>query len=169
MIKQLYEIANECIEEMQENKRLIMTLEDGRRHDNDNICHIYNEEIVSLFKSQYSKQQEFEIYCRRKWIYPGQEINPDNLLAFQILETFVSIVNIDQILKLSDFEKIKTNNDFDNLVSAFGTRTLNCGTGNPFCTDFTGNLIECLIDELDEDEIAEVNDILRRNRISRSI
>ena len=67
------------------------------------------------------------------------------------------------------FEKIKTNNDFDNLVSAFGTRTLNCGTGNPFCTDFTGNLIECLRDELDEDEISEVNDILRRNSVSRTI
>jgi len=69
----------------------------------------------------------------------------------------------------SSFEKIKTNNDFDNLVSAFGTRTLNCGTANPFCSDFTGNLKECLRDELDEDEIAEVNDILRRNRVSRSI
>jgi len=67
------------------------------------------------------------------------------------------------------FGKIKTNNDFDNLVSAFGTRTLNCGTGNPFCSDFTGNLIECLRDELDEDEISEVNDILRRNSVSRTI
>ena len=45
MIKQLYEIANKCIEEMQENKRMIMTLEDGRRHGSDNICHICNEEI----------------------------------------------------------------------------------------------------------------------------
>ena len=47
MIKQLYEIANECIEEMRENKRMIMTLEDGRRHDSDNICHICNEEIYT--------------------------------------------------------------------------------------------------------------------------
>jgi hypothetical protein len=46
---------------------------------------------------------------------------------------------------------------------------LNCGTGNPFCSDFTGNLKECLRDELDDDEIAEVNDILRRNGVSRSI
>jgi hypothetical protein len=69
----------------------------------------------------------------------------------------------------SSFKKIKTNNDMDNLMSAFGTRTLNCGTANPFCSDFTGNLKECLRDELDEDEIAEVNDILRRNGVSRSI
>ena len=45
MINQLYEIANECIEEMRENKRMIMTLEDGHRHVRDNICHICNEEI----------------------------------------------------------------------------------------------------------------------------
>ena len=69
----------------------------------------------------------------------------------------------------TSFEKIKTNNDFDNLVSAFGTKTLNCGTGNPFCSDFTGNLKECLRDELSSSEITEVNDILRRNRVSRSI
>ena len=47
MIKQFYEIANESIEEMRENKRMIMTLEDGRRHDSDNICHICNEEIYT--------------------------------------------------------------------------------------------------------------------------
>jgi len=69
----------------------------------------------------------------------------------------------------TSFQKIKTNNDFDNLVSAFGTRTLNCGTGNPFCSDFTGNLKECLRDELDSSEITEVNDILRRNGVSRTI
>ena len=69
----------------------------------------------------------------------------------------------------TSFKKIKTNNDFDNLVSAFGTRTLNCGTANPFCSDFTGDLVACLRDELDEDEIVEVNTILRTNRVSRSI
>lgn len=69
----------------------------------------------------------------------------------------------------TSFKKIKTNNDMDNLMSAFGTRTLNCGTGNIFCSDFTGNLKECLRDELDEDEISEVNAILRSNGVSRSI
>jgi hypothetical protein len=53
MIKQLYEIANKCIEEMQENKRMIMTLEDGRRHGSDNICHICNEEIYNC-KENYT-------------------------------------------------------------------------------------------------------------------
>jgi hypothetical protein len=70
---------------------------------------------------------------------------------------------------IDSFKKIKTNNDMDNLVSAFGTRTVSSGTGNIFVSDFTGNLVECLRDELDEDDISEINTILRNNRVSRSI
>ena len=45
MIKKLIEIANECIEEMRVNERMIMTTSDKLRHHNDNICHICNKEI----------------------------------------------------------------------------------------------------------------------------
>jgi len=69
----------------------------------------------------------------------------------------------------TSFRKIKTDADFDALVSAFGTRTLNCGTGNPFCSDFTGNLTACLNDELDSSELAELNEIIAKNAVNRHI
>jgi len=69
----------------------------------------------------------------------------------------------------TSFRKIKTDADFDALVSAFGTRTLNCGTGNPFCSDFTGNLTACLNDELDSSELAELNEIKAKNAVNRHI
>ena len=69
----------------------------------------------------------------------------------------------------TSFRKIKTDADFDALVSAFGTRTLNCGTGNPFCSDFTGNLTACLNDELDSSELAEFNEIIAKNAVNRHI
>jgi hypothetical protein len=42
MIEKLYSIANECIEEMQQNERMVMTTQDKRRHYTDNICHVCN-------------------------------------------------------------------------------------------------------------------------------
>jgi hypothetical protein len=69
----------------------------------------------------------------------------------------------------STFQKIKTNADFDNLVIAYGTRTLNCGTGNPLCDDFTGDLVTSLVDELDSSELAEINEILAKNAVNRHI
>lgn len=70
---------------------------------------------------------------------------------------------------LSVFTKIKTNADFDNLVIAFGTRTISSGAGNVFVSDFTGDLSACLRDELDSSEIAEVNEILAKKGVDRSI
>jgi hypothetical protein len=70
---------------------------------------------------------------------------------------------------LADFKKLKTNNDFDNLVNAFGTRTVSSGTGNIFMSDFTGELSACLREELSSGWIADINAALRSNRISRSV
>ena len=42
MIEKHYSIANECIEEMQQNERMVMTTQDKRRHYTDNICHVCN-------------------------------------------------------------------------------------------------------------------------------
>ena len=58
MIKQLYDIANKCIEEMQENKRMIMTLEDGRRHESDNICHLCNDEIYNCKENYKARDHD---------------------------------------------------------------------------------------------------------------
>ena len=69
----------------------------------------------------------------------------------------------------SNFQKIKTDADFDNLVTAFGTRTINSGTGNIFVDDFKGDLSACLVDELDSTELAQINEILAKNAVNRHI
>ena len=51
MVNKLYNIANECIEEMQPNERMVMTREDRRRHDSDNICHIGNKELFMTIET----------------------------------------------------------------------------------------------------------------------
>ena len=66
----------------------------------------------------------------------------------------------------TELKKLKTKADWNALVEAYGTRTLNCGTGNPFCSDFTGDLADCLNDELDEDELEDVNEILNKIGVS---
>lgn len=65
-----------------------------------------------------------------------------------------------------ELKKLTTKADWNALVEAYGTRTLNCGTGNPFCSDFTGDLSDCLNDELDEDELEDVNEILNKIGVS---
>ena len=64
---------------------------------------------------------------------------------------------------------IKTNADFDALFSAFGKRTISSGIGNIFVGDFTGDLSECLKDELSEDLINEINSTLQANGVTKKI
>lgn len=64
---------------------------------------------------------------------------------------------------------IKTNEDFDALSNAYGNRTLNCGSFNPFCDDFTGNMVQSLNEELDSNEITEINQVLGSNGVTRKI
>jgi len=64
---------------------------------------------------------------------------------------------------------LKSDADFDALKQAYGIRKINCGTWNPFCTDFEGDMIGSLNDELDESELNEINDLLKRKGINRSI
>ena len=53
-------------EEMKDNKRMIMTQEDGRRHNTDNICHICNEEI-------YRSKETYNVrdHDHRTGVYKG--------------------------------------------------------------------------------------------------
>ena len=66
----------------------------------------------------------------------------------------------------NELKKLKSKADWDALVSAFGTRTISSGTGNIFQSDFTGNLTECLNDELDSDELEDANEILNKIGVS---
>jgi hypothetical protein len=70
---------------------------------------------------------------------------------------------------VSSFNKVKTDADFDALVVAFGTKTVNSGTGNIFVSNFTGDLIACLNDELDSSELEEINTILQKKGITKTI
>lgn len=64
---------------------------------------------------------------------------------------------------------LKSDADFDALSNAFGIRKINCGTLNPFCSDFEGNMVNSLNNELDSSELNEINEILQSKGINRSI
>lgn len=66
----------------------------------------------------------------------------------------------------TELKKLKSKSDWFALVDAYGVRTLNCGSYNPFCDDFTGDLEQCLQDELDSDETEDVNEILNKIGVS---
>jgi hypothetical protein len=66
----------------------------------------------------------------------------------------------------TELKKIKSKQEWDSLVRAFGTRTISSGTWNFFQSDFTGGLVECLQNELDSGETARVNQILSRIGVS---
>ena len=53
MIEKLYSITNECIEEMQQNERMVMTTQDKRRHYTDNICHVCNKYFFDKSETNY--------------------------------------------------------------------------------------------------------------------
>lgn len=65
-----------------------------------------------------------------------------------------------------ELQKLKSKNEWDALVRAFGTRTISSGTWNVFQSDFTGTLPECLNDELDSSELEKVNQILSKIGVS---
>jgi len=67
---------------------------------------------------------------------------------------------------IDELKKLKTKADWNALVQAYGTRTLNCGTWNPFCDDFTGDLAACLNDELSEGWMEIVNEVLGKFGVS---
>ena len=60
MVNQLYDIANKCIKEMQQNERMTMTEEDKYRHQNEQNCHKCGEEIVSNDKNSNYKVRDHD-------------------------------------------------------------------------------------------------------------
>ena len=63
------------------------------------------------------------------------------------------------------FSLLRNNDDFMELVAAYGIREVSSGNFNPI-PDFSGNLPEVLSDELSQKEISELNSILVKNGIS---
>lgn len=66
----------------------------------------------------------------------------------------------------NQLKKLKSKEEWNALVSAFGTRTISSGTWNVFQSDFTGDLVSCLNDELDSAEIEKLNQILSKIGVS---
>lgn len=62
----------------------------------------------------------------------------------------------------SELKKLRTKADWNALVSAYGTRTISSGRGNIFQPNFTGDLTQCLKNELDAEEETSVNNILSK-------
>ena len=89
-------------------------------------------------------------------------------LANQLFDAFdgygTSNSKIKEIFKL-----LKSNADYDALKSAYGVREVSSGRWNIFQSNFEGDLPATLRDELDSDEVAEINQILTSNGISRTI
>ncbi len=67
---------------------------------------------------------------------------------------------------VEELNKLRTRQDWEKLVQAYGTRTVSSGWGNIFQSNFTGTLPECLRDELDSSELADVNQELSRIGVS---
>lgn len=67
------------------------------------------------------------------------------------------------------FSLLKSDLDFDDLVKAYGIRTVSCGAFNPFCTDFKGGLEATIKDEANDTEIVTLNKILSDKGINKRI
>ena len=63
------------------------------------------------------------------------------------------------------FSLLRNNDDFMELIAAFGVREVSSGSFNPI-PDFSGNLPEVLSNELSQSEISQLNSILVKNSIS---
>ena len=61
--------------------------------------------------------------------------------------------------------QLRSNADFDALVSAYGSRTITCWLSS----SYTGNLVGALQSELSSGEIEEINNILSSNGITKMI
>jgi hypothetical protein len=66
---------------------------------------------------------------------------------------------------INEFVKLNNNYDFDALYKAYGTRTVSSGAGNVFVSDYTGDLLGALKDELDANEISKINTLLTNKNI----
>lgn len=95
----------------------------------------------------------------------GGQVNQDFLpMANAIFDAMDGYGTNEETIE-TELKKLRSKSDWNALVNAFGTRTISSGKWN-FQDDFTGNLPECLNDELDSSEIQSVNQILNKIGVS---
>jgi hypothetical protein len=68
---------------------------------------------------------------------------------------------------VNEFSKLNNNPDFDALYKAYGTRTVSSGRGNVFVSDYTGDMLGALKDELSTTEIGKLNSLLSNKGIKQ--
>lgn len=66
---------------------------------------------------------------------------------------------------ISILESLKSQSDFDALSNVYGVRKISSGRFNVFVSDFTGNLTECIKNEMGSGYIASINDSFKANGI----
>lgn len=62
---------------------------------------------------------------------------------------------------------LRNQNDWNKLNSAFGNKKISSGRGNIFQSDFNGNLVGALKNELSSSDINDINSILSSKGISK--
>jgi hypothetical protein len=67
------------------------------------------------------------------------------------------------------FNLLKSNADYDALKAAYGVREVSSGAWNIFVQNFEGDLPATIRDEMSESLVSELNEILAKNGITRSI
>lgn len=89
-------------------------------------------------------------------------------LANRLFDAFdgygTSNSEVKEIIKL-----LKSNADYDALKAAYGVREVSSGRGNIFQPNFEGDLPSTIHDEMSNSEIAELNQIMTSNGLSRTI
>ena len=75
----------------------------------------------------------------------------------------------DNTTVINTFSALKSDADFDAIVSAYGVKEISSGVGNVFVKNFKGDLIKSVINEMSTGEITQINNILKSNGISKQI
>jgi ABC-type glycerol-3-phosphate transport system substrate-binding protein len=89
-------------------------------------------------------------------------------LANQLFDAFDGYGTAENKVK-EIFKLLKSNADYDSLKAAYGVREVSSGTWNIFQSNFEGDMPATVKHELDDNELAEVNQILASNGVTRTI
>lgn len=68
---------------------------------------------------------------------------------------------------MTEFVKLNNNPDFDALYKAYGTRTVSSGAGNVFVSDYIGDMLGALKEDLSKTEINKLNSVLSNKGIKQ--
>ncbi|MEM2138572.1 MAG: hypothetical protein QXM96_00245 [Candidatus Woesearchaeota archaeon] len=128
-----------------------------------------SNELKDLKKEEEFTRDEFNKLQKNQ--YTKSSLNNSQLLMLaNKIETAMQGYGTDFRAIVQVFLNLKNDADFLGLSLAFGVREIRAGRGSDWLMgSFKGNLIQCLNDELNKDEIFELNKILAKNKIKYRI